>query len=341
MPDDIGLIDLLPNTFLLGVPPATRGKADKADRVGLDLPIAQSPRASNFLFPGACCFRRSFIFAITVVKFLLVPPAPRYSSMMSFHATRTAKAFPLPKHQAETEFPYLGSPRWKDPERRQSIKLDSRVKMEWKISTSLWVMSCWVATAPAQRCLTAAIIQIEALVESRKNDVWDRERTTLGCSWDRSMHGRSLDDAQPTIIFSSASKICLRNAKRIVRDEKIKVDPRGIGIQYYENGPMFLARASDLESGLQHMDNNIRIRPREKEAIAKEQVSRDNSASHQESIHSRTIASINGALVVAGLASCTIGGVLAVADKLLLLTVAHAFEQQSPPPEGSEGTRLQ
>lgn len=67
--------------------------------------------------------------------------------------------------------PLLGDPKWKDPERRQSIQDNNRVKMEWQLSTSVWTMTCWVALPPARPCLVDTMKQIEILVLKRQSDI--------------------------------------------------------------------------------------------------------------------------------------------------------------------------
>ncbi|KUJ21225.1 uncharacterized protein LY89DRAFT_770464 [Mollisia scopiformis] len=235
-------------------------------------------------------------------------------------------AQPQQLQQLEPKLPRLGNPKWKDPERRQSIKIDSRVKMEWRINTPLWVMSCWVASYPARPCLTEAMMQIELLVDNRKNDVWDGEPTSRGCAWDRSMHGRSFSDAQPTIIFSSSSKICRRNAKKIIYDERIKVDPRGIGIQYYEHGPELLSGPLDIQAGLRNI-SCFSLLSNERTVVHNNEAIQNTSNRQTESLKVRDNLFLNGALVNTEFATCTIGGMLAIGKKTFALTVAHAFEQ--------------
>ena len=228
----------------------------------------------------------------------------------------------------------LGTPKWKDPERRQSIKDGSRVKMEWQLSTSLWMMTCWVALDPAKPCLIDTMDQVEQLVSRRQFDIWDGENTSLGCAWDRSMHGRSIKDAQPTIIFTSSSKICRRNAKRIIQEEKFEVDPRGIGIEYYENGPEFQAGSSDWEAGCQSIPHSNNKSHQEKAADDFDQVSPIYSNTHhlQPGLANwsskRTKAAVNAALVQVGEVSCTMGGLLTINGEPFGLTVAHAFESR-------------
>jgi len=239
----------------------------------------------------------------------------------------------------KSRLPCLGTPKWKDPERRQSIKENSRVKMEWQLRSSLLTMSCWVAQHPARPCLTDAIVQIEALVAKRECDIWDGERTSRGCGWDRSMYGRSMQDAQPTIIFSSSSKVCLRNARKIIHDENIQVDPRGIGIEYYENGPAFLQATGslDLEEGFPS-PSSIRSRlSGEKSSNPGGILPTYPNERHQSSLSRVSKPAINGALVSIGPVSCTIGGVLIVNDELYGLTVAHAFEREIETDSESQG----
>ncbi|KAI9745909.1 MAG: hypothetical protein M1818_000590 [Claussenomyces sp. TS43310] len=60
------------------------------------------------------------------------------------------------------------------------------------------------------------------------------------------MHGRSVRDAQPAILFNSQSSVYRTNAKRILEDAAIEFDARGVGLQFYPNGPVLMA---DQEMG--------------------------------------------------------------------------------------------
>ncbi|KAH7327555.1 hypothetical protein BKA65DRAFT_68914 [Rhexocercosporidium sp. MPI-PUGE-AT-0058] len=238
------------------------------------------------------------------------------------------------KPQRPTKLPQLGAPKWKDPERRQSIKYDSRVKMEWQLCTSLLAMNCWIALEPAKRCLNEAIQQIENLIIVKRNaDVWDGEQTSPGCVWDRSMHGRSVKDAQPSVIFSSSSKICRRNAKRIIKEEKIVVDPRGIGIEYYETGPEFLAGFDDLEDGSSsHTSKDSRFKEKQSAGSLGLTPTHSNTlppTPRPEPEDIKTKKAINGALVQIGNVTCTFGGFIFVGEELFGLTVAHPFDNKA------------
>jgi len=221
----------------------------------------------------------------------------------------------------------LGSPNWKDPERRQSIKCNSRAKMEWQIRTPLRIMSCWIAMPPAKPCLTNVVEQIETLVEKRMYDIWDGEQTSPGCAWDRSMHGRSINDAQPTVIFSSSSKVCRKNAKRIIQEENIQVDPRGIGIEYYETGPKFLGGPLNVQT--HHMPSVLNFSHSKKRSHASNRRFPSSSGNQQlESATYRPDIVMNGTAVDIGGCSCTIGGILWIENRAVALTVAHVFEEQ-------------
>ncbi|KAE9365459.1 hypothetical protein N431DRAFT_353051 [Stipitochalara longipes BDJ] len=241
------------------------------------------------------------------------------------------------EHQAvqkmKSRLSRLGKPKWKDPERRQSIKDNNRAKMEWQIRSSLWTMTCWAALPPAKYCLSDVVSQIEALVSERSCDIWDGERTSRGCTWDRSMYGHSIQDAQPTIIFSSSSKMCLRNAKRIIHEENIQVDPRGIGIEYYENGPvLFQAFGStdslDLKAGLTSISSPNGSSPNEKTSNVGGKLPAYLNEDHESSPNRVPKPAINAALASIGQVSCTIGGIILVNGELYGLTVAHAFERE-------------
>jgi hypothetical protein len=245
--------------------------------------------------------------------------------------------------RGEVRQPRLGNPKWQDPERRQSIKVDKRAKMEWQLNTSLWTMTCWIALSPAQPCLRHTMDRIEILLLNRKSEVWGGDHTDRGCTLHPSMHGRSIKVAQPTIIISSSSKVCRRNAKTIIQDEKIKVDSRGIGIEFYEIGPVYLAGSIDLEAGYTSNQISKSESAEEKLIHSSGQSSslHSNSYIHQAESSNKTSkrgkTAINGALVYAGELSCTIGGLLAINGVIYGLTVAHAFESNLETVPRSQG----
>ena len=250
-----------------------------------------------------------------------------------------------PFQKGELRQPRLGDPKWKDPERRQSIKDDSRVKMEWQLSTSLWTMTCWVALPPARPCLIDTMEQIETLVLKRQSDIWNGEHTSPGCTWDRSMHGRSIKVAQPTIIFSSSSRVCRRNAKRIIQEENIEVDPRGIGIEFYENGPEFLTGSIDLEAGYPSTPLSPSKSRQEKSVdgfvpdFPVHSTNHPYQAGSSNRTSKRSKPAINAALVHVGQLSCTMGGLLVINGEVFGLTVAHAFEIGIETMAGTQGVK--
>jgi hypothetical protein len=222
----------------------------------------------------------------------------------------------------------LGRAKWTDPERRQSIKDDSRVKMEWRFKFPPHTRNCWIPLVPARPCLLEAMEQIERLLKERNRDIWNGENTTPSCSWDISMHGRSVSDAQPTIIFSSSSKICRRNAKNIIANEDIAVDPRGIGMEYYSTGPSLfasLAGVIDIELAGPYLLTDL---PSSSKRSSKSSSSSNRSVHSQErtSREQPTACSVNGSLISVQSTSCTLGGLVSIDGELYGLTVAHAFE---------------
>lgn len=228
----------------------------------------------------------------------------------------------------------LGKAKWTDPDRRQSIKDDTRVKMEWRFQTPLHIMNCWIPLLPARPCLIEAMEQIERLLQERNRDVWDGENTTPGCSWDISMHGRSVNDAQPTIIFSSLSKICRRNAKGIIANEDIAVDPRGIGMEYYSTGPDFFAGPQGLGAGADGETSELvpdlltNLTFSSNRSLKSSSSSNQSNPSQEGTLrHQSTTCKVNGNLISVQSTSCTLGGLVSIDGELYGLTVAHAFER--------------
>lgn len=228
----------------------------------------------------------------------------------------------------------LGTAKWTDPERMQSIKHDTCAKMEWRFKLPLHTMNCWIPLLPARPCLLETMEQIETLLQERNRDIWDGENTTPGCSWDISMHGRSVNDAQPTIIFSSVSKICRRNAKSIIANEDIAVDPRGIGMEYYSTGPDFFGGPRDLEAGMggersELFPDLLTNLPSSSKPSFKSSSSSNQSIPRREGIagHQSTTCKVNGSLISVQSTSCTLGGLVSIDGELYGLTVAHAFER--------------
>lgn len=241
--------------------------------------------------------------------------------------------------------PRLGSPKWEDPERSQSIKDDSRAKIEWQLSTSIWTMTCWIALAPARPCLLYTREQILILIREREFDIWHGEHKYPGCTVDPFMHGRSIKVAQPTIIFSSSSRFCRRNAKRIIQEEKIEVDPRGIGIEFYQNGLKPLAGSIDLEAGYpsNSLSQSESLHEKSVEDLVKDTTMQPTNQSNQATSSNRTSIeakpAINAALVHVGQLSCTMGGLLIINGEIYGLTVAHAFESSLETIEGNGGEK--
>jgi len=228
----------------------------------------------------------------------------------------------------------LGTAKWIDPERRQSIKDDTRVKMNWRFKLPLHTMNCWIPLTPARPCLLEAMEQIERLLQERNRDFWDGENTTPSCSWDISMHGRSVNDAQPSIIFSSLSKICRRNARNIIAHEDIAVDPRGIGMEYYSAGPDFFAGSQDLGANTD-LDISDLFPDRSANSLRSSRFSFKSLSNSNKSSpsqggtprHQSTTCKVNGSLISVQSTSCTLGGLVSIDGELYGLTVAHAFER--------------
>jgi hypothetical protein len=177
--------------------------------------------------------------------------------------------------------------------------------------------------------------QVEALLQERNHDVWDGENTSPGCSYDVAMHGRSVNDAQPAVIFCSPSKICQRNAENIIKNEEISVDPRGIGMEYYSAGPDFFASDSqniDLVragEGSGTLPDPLTGSPSSPKRPFKSISSSYPSTSSQEGTSGQQpiACRANGTLILVQSTSCTLGGVISIDGELYGLTVARAFER--------------
>ena len=159
---------------------------------------------------------------------------------------------------------------------------------------------CWAALPPAQECLKDTWAKIERLfcIDTIQIDLTSGETTTPGYSFDRFMYGRDVNDAQPTIIFDSKSKVYRRNARRILNDAAIEVDARGIGLQFYKRGPVLSA---SQETG-------------------------DSLAKEPECSSSKNISQYaTGASITIESTTCTMGGLISINGKLFGLTVGHAF----------------
>jgi hypothetical protein len=194
--------------------------------------------------------------------------------------------------------------------------------MEWRPSASLFTLTCWVARDPARLCLLETMKSIETLVSERQEEIWDGVNTSPGCSWDPSMLGKTVHDAQPTIIFHSSNSICRRNAKRMIKHERIVVDPRGIGIEYFELAPAFLAGPVKFEAEINTTSTLEPITSRGKDTAILDEASTGSSSKP----------TVNGILVDVGSVVCTIGGLIVVNNEIFGLTVAHAFEDETADP---------
>lgn len=205
---------------------------------------------------------------------------------------------------------FLGKhkPIWVDPERAQSIDVSRRcARMQYRIS-DLGHRECWAALPPAQLCLHDTWTKIESLFgkDTIQTALAKGVVTNPGYSFDRCMYGRRESDAQPTIIFDSENSAYRRNVKQILCDEAIEVDARGIGLEFYEKGPI-------LSVGETLGDTGAKI-------SGIPQSSSDDSPRRP-----------CGVSVVIGSTTvvCTMGGVISISGELFGLTVGHAFNETS------------
>lgn len=197
------------------------------------------------------------------------------------------------------------SPVWTDPDRRQSLNT-SRQPAVMPPRYEYFERHgrlCWAAQDPAQKYLKETLCRIEDLVNIDRVQIALRSGNSSrpGYSFDRFMYGQAEDAAQPTIIFDCESRTYRRNAKRILMDEGMRVERRGIGLQFYKQGPV-LSASSAAADYLTHVHGT-----------SKERTLR--SIFHQSL----------GLLIRTDSMLCTLGGVLSVNGALFGLTVGHAF----------------
>jgi hypothetical protein len=162
----------------------------------------------------------------------------------------------------------------------------------------------WAANPPALQPLLDASKAIADLIEQQQEDFWNGEITQPSWALDETMHGKSISDAQPTIICSSPSNRCQRNAKLLIERERIPVDDRGIGLEFYPDPVVFYA-GSTSENTRNSCDTYDK--------------------DHQFPSQGVTTFS-NGIPLHVGPRICTGGGVILVGGRPYILTVAHAFE---------------
>ncbi|KAL3422643.1 hypothetical protein PVAG01_06799 [Phlyctema vagabunda] len=230
-------------------------------------------------------------------------------------------------HCQRIKYVQLGKPNWIDPDRKRSIKNDPRVKMKWRIKDGTRRKKCWIALLPASDPVGNAIEKIESALYERNHDFFDGIVTDTGCSYDPTMFGLSVEDAQPTVVFSSDSEKCRQNAKNIITDKGILVDPRGIGMEYYGRGPQFYTGTETGNYRGQTGDSDPKM-------LDKKQPPHSSSDNRMQDVASSPSVvavpfskqAINKELVMIGRVNCTIGGIIAIDDQLFGLTVAHAFE---------------
>jgi hypothetical protein len=194
----------------------------------------------------------------------------------------------------------LGHPNWQDPERRESIDTAVHVRMSqgllgWR------KRSAWGANPPARAPLLEAMGRLADVIAERREDFWNGESTQPGWTLEYTMHGKTLDDAQPKVICSSTSSGCRRNAKRIILEEEILVDERGIGLEF-SSDPLILYGYMGLSSPGFHQSHKI-----------------DRSLPGTCSIQSPVTIEI-------GSKKCTGGGIVLLDGEPFLLSVAHMFE---------------
>ncbi|KAG4439065.1 hypothetical protein IFR05_005456 [Cadophora sp. M221] len=124
------------------------------------------------------------------------------------------------------------------------------------------------------------------------------------------MYGRSVKNAQPTIIGFVSSQRFRRNAKEILEDYDFQIDPRGIEIDYYSSHLVYF-RGQALGS------------------TASKSWSSDQLTGLPQFI---------GMAIQAGNTAFTLGGPIVVDDEIVGLTVAHAIEAGIPEEQASRGT---
>ena len=216
-----------------------------------------------------------------------------------------------------------------DPERKQSISVSPRYKMKWRIKDGPVRKKCWVALSPASIALSEAVEKIESVLIGRNRDVFNGEDTSPACSYDPTMFGRSVHDAQPTVIFSSSSEICRKNAKRILENEDILVDPRGVGLDYYCTGPQFFAGVMDINVATEsNTKGQLSANQSESSSMSSKPSVTSASRKQQQPALLLLKRPLNGELAMVGGSRCTIGGIIVVGDKIYGLTVAHVFETE-------------
>jgi hypothetical protein len=197
---------------------------------------------------------------------------------------------------------FLGRATWTDPDRLRSINLAvyTRMRRGWFRGRR----TVWAVNPPALQPLLDASKAIADLIEQQQEDFWNGETTQPSWALDETMHGKSTSDAQPTIICSSPSNRCQRNAKVIIERERIPVDDRGISLEFYPDRVVFYA-GSVSENTRKSYDTYDK--------------------DHQ--FPSQGVATFsNGVPLHVGPWTCTGGGVVLVGGRPYILTVAHAFE---------------
>jgi hypothetical protein len=157
----------------------------------------------------------------------------------------------------------LGKAIWQDPERSNSIVPQLSARMERRFKPPFRRMTCWSAQDPAQACLTAAFEKLGAFlsIPTVRDDLYTGVFDGAGLSYDRFMHGSNIKKAQPTIICSSKNPVLRANAARIIESEGIEVDNRGIGLEFYKDGPVFSAgSSSNIASWPNSLSNSLHRR---------------------------------------------------------------------------------
>jgi len=192
-------------------------------------------------------------------------------------------------------------PNWTDPQRRHSINIQRGfARMEARLGKLEFLpKKCWSSLPPAQSCLQDTWTKIEGFfqLDTVQTRLTRGETTNPGYCFDRFMYGRSEDNAQPTIIFDSKSKVYRNNARIFLADEAIEVDARGIGLEFYESGPVL--SAGDPPAPI--------------------------SGFAESSSLEDTLRRPLGVSITIESTTCVIGGVISIKGRLFGLTVGHAF----------------
>jgi hypothetical protein len=152
----------------------------------------------------------------------LVWPAPTFSTMLSSASVIIQRSLSIPLRS-------LTGADWPDPE--LSIG---------RGCCSLGRNKCWEVVGPAQETWNCIFPEVKRLLESRKEHVYERERTDIAVIIGFYMIGRNEKKSNPTLLLTCEKKAPRRNALQIIMESRMLSPYPGVLLAESARSPLAL-----------------------------------------------------------------------------------------------------